>query len=31
MAALGIIAFGGARMFSSLFQEIRMNQITEII
>jgi ABC-type bacteriocin/lantibiotic exporter with double-glycine peptidase domain len=30
-AIMGILAFGTARLFSTIFQEIRMNQIAEII
>lgn len=31
LAALGIVAFGATRLFSSVFHELRMNQISEII
>ena len=31
MALLGILGFGASRILSSVFQEIRMNKITEII
>lgn len=31
LAILGILGFGATRLFSSIFQEIRMNQITEVI
>ena len=31
LACMGIIAFGGARILSTIFHEIRMNRIAEII
>lgn len=31
LACMGIVAFGAARILSSIFHEIRMNRITEII
>ncbi len=31
LACMGILAFGGARILSSVFNEIRMNQIAEVI
>lgn len=31
LAVLGILGFGASRLFSSVFQEIRMNQIAQVI
>ena len=31
LAIMGILGFGATRLFSTVFHEIRMNQITEVI